>query len=133
MKLHPKVEAFKKFVQQHPKLIDHVRNGKEDWQTYYEKWTLYGEGDEYWDQFKEDKEEQVEEEEQKGNQELLKKITKYIQDLDMDELQKQLSQLNGTISNVQTIIEQFQSHKNNHPFQQHPRPEKKNPFFFGKD
>ncbi|MBB6455001.1 Sec-independent protein translocase protein TatA [Salirhabdus euzebyi] len=134
--LHPKVSKFKAFVEKHPKLIKQVRKNKEGWQPYFEKWVLYGEEDEYWKQFKSESEKEKKKSESKAsNQELLKKLSSMFNNMDMDKLQEQMNQLNGVITNVQSMMTQFQQNKQQNQNQnpnvsQQNRP---NPFHFGKD
>ena len=131
-KLHPKVEQFKVFVKKHPKLIKHVRKNNESWQTYYEKWKLYGEEDDFWLQFKEEhtNDKKKSERTKQSNQELLNKLSELVNNIDINRLQEQIHQVNGVITNVQSVLQQFQQNKQQ-PFS---RPQgRPNRFKFGKD
>ncbi|SET85985.1 Putative coat protein [Salinibacillus kushneri] len=127
--LHPKVEQFKSFVEKHPKLIEHVRTQKGSWQTYYEKWLLYGEEDAYWNQFKDEGTKASSKEKQVKNQELFSKLSNMMNNMDLNKLQDQMNQLSGVISNVQGLIQQFQQQNSGSSWSQN-RPD---PFKFGKD
>ncbi|QHS22139.1 hypothetical protein GWK91_03930 [Virgibacillus sp. MSP4-1] len=131
--LHPKVEQFKSFVEKHPKLMEHVRNRKETWQPYYEKWLLYGEEDEYWDDFKEERERSATKEKRANNQELFQKLSNMMNNMDMNKLQDQMNQLNGVISNVQNLIQQFQQQNSGSDWSQGAQQHRPDPFKFGKD
>ncbi|MBO8155362.1 MAG: YlbD family protein [Bacillaceae bacterium] len=144
-KLHPKVEKFKRFVQKHPELIRHVRENNESWQSYFDRWIYYGEDDPYWDQFKtSSKPKSSATKQQEGMQKLLGMLEK----IDLEKVQKNIEQLSGTLSNVQSIMSQFQKSKPPSPFGQRPGPfqgqrpfspypsqpnQPKNPFNFGND
>jgi hypothetical protein len=131
--LHPKVKEFKEFVEKHPKLIDHVRKNKESWQTYYDKWRLYGEEDAFWKEFKSENNEKKGTKFNFANQELVNKLTGILSNIDLNKLQEQMAQLNGVLTNVQSIIEQFKQNNPSNIFsRQHPN-HHKNPFWFGKD
>ena len=47
-----KKEEFKKFVRNHPELINYVKNNKMTWQQFYEIYDLYGEDNSIWNSFK---------------------------------------------------------------------------------
>ncbi|MRG85521.1 spore coat protein YlbD [Salinibacillus xinjiangensis] len=128
--LHPKVAKFRSFVEKHPKLIDHVRNNKESWQPYYEKWILYGEDDPYWESFRDYDDRK---ETDRDNQELFQKLSNMMNNVDLNKLQEQMHQLNGVISNVQSVIQQFQHQKPHHRMPMNHQQQRPNPFKFGKD
>ena len=54
-RLHPSVQDFKLFLKDNPKIVRDVRMGKKTWQEIYEDWSLLGEDDEIWNEFKEEK------------------------------------------------------------------------------
>lgn len=143
-KLHPKVQEFKQFIQQHPELIRHVRENKESWQPYFDRWMYYGEDDPYWDRFKEKPGTRGK---SQGKQEGLQKLFNMLENMDLDKVQKNIEQISGALNNVQSIMSQFQKQKGHSPFsqasppfqrqrpfppfQRQERPE--NPFFYGND
>lgn len=43
-----KIDMFKEFVKQNPKLITHVKTGDMTWQKFYELYDLYGEDGGIW-------------------------------------------------------------------------------------
>ncbi|WP_102027465.1 spore coat protein YlbD [Salirhabdus sp. Marseille-P4669] len=131
-KLHPKVSEFKAFIEKHPKLIKHVRSNKESWQPYYEKWLYYGEEDEYWEQFSDQGNEKQTDGNGKQYAEMFQKVSGMLNNLDLNKLQEQMSQLNGVLSNVQSILQQYQQNKQQQPFFQ-SKNNRPNPFKFGKD
>jgi hypothetical protein len=131
--LHPKVSEFKAFVERHPNLIKHVRKNKDSWQPYYEKWLLYGEDDDYWDTFSDGERKKSEDKSSKNNnQELFSKLSGMVNNLDLNKLQDQMNQLSGVITNVQSLLQQYQESKQQNPFQK-AHGNRPNPFKFGKD
>ena len=46
-----KKEEFKKFVRNHPNLVNYVKNNKMTWQQFYEIYDLYGEDNSIWNTF----------------------------------------------------------------------------------
>ncbi|MCA1029943.1 YlbD family protein [Bacillus timonensis] len=130
---HPSIQKFKHFVKRHPKLTKEVRAGRKTWQEFYEDWYLLGETDDVWDQYKEiDKSEQAQSEDSsissKGD--FMSKIFTTIKNVDINEVQQQISNVGSAISTIQSVIQQFQgsSHQNSNETNQRPHP-----FSFRKD
>ena len=48
-------EEFKLFVRRNPQFVDYVRNNKITWQQLYEIYDLYGENNDIWNSFKDNK------------------------------------------------------------------------------
>lgn len=111
---HPSVEGFKEFVKKHPKLIKEVRSNKKSWQDLYEDWVILGENDEMWDPYKRDANSEKVEESQnskKKMEDIIAQVFSYAKKMDFEELQQHMTNLNGAITNVQEIVQQFQSIK----------------------
>lgn len=134
---HPSVEAFKIFVKEHPKLIKEVRENKRTWQQIYEEWHILGEEDEIWKPYKNQEKTAVTKPVKKGkkgpvNPELMNQVFQSLKKVDMNELQRHISGMSGAIANIQQLIEQFQTPKQQSPGhfnQQHQG----GPFPFRKD
>ncbi|RLL45215.1 hypothetical protein D8M04_10170 [Oceanobacillus piezotolerans] len=116
--LHPSVVQFKRFVNDHPELLKELRKTGRPWQEYYEKWSLLGEDDPFWDEYKaqpstsnSDKKESADKDSEKRQFELLGQLMKVTENIDMNKVQGQISNLSKTIGTVQELIEQFQSTK----------------------
>ena len=43
-----KIDDFKLFVKNNPRLINHVKSGSMTWQKFYEMYDLYGESNDVW-------------------------------------------------------------------------------------
>ncbi|MDC3416504.1 YlbD family protein [Aquibacillus salsiterrae] len=136
--LHPSIKEFKAFVQKHPGLIKNVRSGNETWQGYYEKWMLLGEDDPSWERFKNqsDSKDDVKGETQGGKKtnskkekkELMNSLMKMVETIDLNKVEGHINQLNGAITNIQTLINQFQDVKKKSPTNGN-----KPPFYFNQD
>jgi hypothetical protein len=125
----PSVQEFKNFIKKHPKLITAVRNNERTWKDTYEEWFLLGEDHDTWKQYKDDSSG-----EQQGSQaEMLKNILGMVKNVDMNQLQNNISQVSGAISSIQEILQTFQKPQQHHPQQQQPHQQQNHPFSFRKD
>ncbi len=112
-KLHPSVIEFKHFINEHPGILKEIRKSGRSWQEYYEKWILLGEEDPYWQQFIEnEKKEKKESASEEKNFELFQQLIKLTENLDVNKIQHQVTNLSKTVSTIQEMIEQFQQSKN---------------------
>ena len=50
-----KIDSFKNFVKDNPKLLKYVKNNEMTWQQFYEMYDIYGEDSDVWDDYREDK------------------------------------------------------------------------------
>ncbi|OZM58477.1 hypothetical protein CIB95_02605 [Lottiidibacillus patelloidae] len=127
------VNEFKAFVRKHPKLISVVRNKEKTWKEAYEEWYLLGEDHETWEQYKGSISTSKSDGKKDDNQaEMLKHLLGVLKNMDINQLQNNISQVSGAISSIQEIIGSFQ--KPNHP--QHPPHQQhfnEQPFSFRKD
>jgi len=135
-KLHPSVREFKQFLKDNPKIVRDVRLGKKTWQDLYEDWSLLGENDERWTEYKDGKSEELEAKEetpQKGEKiELISQLFSQLKNMDPEQIQKQISNISQALGAIQGVISQFQSSsgKNEQPPSQ---PASKHPFSFRQD
>ncbi|SET29869.1 Putative coat protein [Oceanobacillus limi] len=114
--MHPKVVAFKKFINEHPKLREEIRKSGRSWQEYYEKWILLGEDDPLWDKFEKDSNES---EKKSGNKsEFFSQLMKLTENVDVDKVQKQVHELSSTVATLQELLGQFQDKKKSNQYQQ---------------
>ena len=87
-----KKEAFKKFVNLHPILINYVKNHQMTWQQFYEIYDLYGEDNSIWDNFFQD--------DSKSSSNLtgtIKEIIGLFKGVDLKSIQKTLTSLDKAI------------------------------------
>lgn len=104
--LHPSVRDFKEFAKKYPKLIEAARKDTSLWQDYYEKWVLLGEEDSYWDSFKEGVNKK---ERSKAQTDFFQQLARYAENLDVNQVQKQVRSWNETITTLQEMLSTFQS------------------------
>ncbi|WP_139891307.1 spore coat protein YlbD [Bacillus sp. D386] len=124
-KLHPSVQDFKLFLKSNPKIVKDVRMGKKTWQEIYEDWSLLGDQDEVWNEYKEEKKEK-DETEKTDKGEFISQLLNQLKKMDPDQIQKQIGNFSQVLGVVQGVISQFQSSgqsesappsvQNNHPF-----------------
>ncbi|EKN68470.1 putative coat protein [Schinkia azotoformans MEV2011] len=139
-KLHPKVAEFKKFVERHPGIVKEVRSKEKSWQELFEDWYMFGEEDSMWEKYRSGFENVSEIATKKDNpkkdSDFMSQILSIVKNIDMNEMQKHISNVSGAIANVQQIIEQFQGFKqnntNNNPRMNGPR-NPRQPFQYNKD
>ncbi|WP_110112952.1 YlbD family protein [Bacillus sp. CGMCC 1.16541] len=110
--LHPSVAEFKEFVKQHPKLIEEVRGQKKTWKQLYEDWYLFGANDEMWAPYQTNKVEASETETSEGEKkDFLTTLLTSLKNVDMNQMQHHITNVNSAISNIQQVLQQFQSNK----------------------
>ncbi len=137
-KLHPSVREFKQFLKDNPKVVRDVRLGKKTWQDLYEDWSLLGEKDERWTEYKDDAKmtETVEENPPKGEKiELVSQLFNQLKNMDPEQIQKQISNISQALGAIQGVISQFQSSSGKNEQSQSPSapPASKHPFSFRQD
>ena len=89
-------EEFKMFVRKRPELIKYVNKGKSSWQKLYEQWSLYGEDEKIWNEYKQDTTEPKKEESFNFST-----FTDMIKKIDMEQLQKGVNSLQKIIGLLQ--------------------------------
>lgn len=114
-KLHPDVEAFKKFMNERPALVLEMRKSGETLQECYEKWYLHGAEGLVWN------ESQKEQATSSINySELLTRILKYTEQIDINKAQHHIKQFNKIIDTIQTMLNGFNNESlENLPSRQH--------------
>ncbi|ENH98351.1 hypothetical protein J416_01389 [Gracilibacillus halophilus YIM-C55.5] len=103
--LHPSVKDFKAFLQKHPHVIKQVRSGNANLQELYEKYVLLGEDDPFWDNY------QTAETDAEQDEKLHQKLAKYLENVDLNQVESHIHDLNGAIDNMITLIDQFKQYK----------------------
>ncbi|MRH42140.1 hypothetical protein GH741_05550 [Aquibacillus halophilus] len=119
--LHPSIKEFKEFVREHPGIIKEVRNNGDKWQDYYEKWVLLGEDDPSWEKYKKTgtstskTSDSTNTESKKDKQEIMNQMMKMVENVDLNKVEGHITQLNGAITNIQSLIGQFKEAKKQFP------------------
>ena len=86
-------ETFKIFAKNHPELAQNVMNGVSSWQKLYEIYDIYGEDNKIWNDILNKKQEQTS----------LTEIFSSLKNIDMDTIQKGVTNIQKTISLIQDI------------------------------
>lgn len=102
--LHPTIIQFKEFINRHPELLKQIRKSGSSWQEYYEKWTLLGEEDEFWEEYK-----SISAEGSNKNQQInfIRELTKLKDNMDINKIQQQVAQLSDVVSFVQHLLKEY--------------------------
>lgn len=109
--MHPKILAFKEFINEHPKLRSEIRKNGRSWQEYYEKWVLLGEDDPMWEKYRDNENEDNSNEKSGNKSELFGQLLKMTENIDIEKVQKNVQQLSGTIGTIQEMLTEYQRNK----------------------
>ncbi|SFP03596.1 spore coat protein YlbD [Salibacterium halotolerans] len=101
------IYEFREFLYRHPDLIREVRAGKQTWNQIYQDWMVLGEEHEHWDSYRMD-DVSVPDEKKDSTGHTLSSVLSIIEQINIDDLQKQISQFSGMMGNVQQVMRHFQ-------------------------
>ena len=94
-----KIEDFKVFVRENPKLINYVKENKKTWQNFYEMYDIYGKNNEIWDEYlKEEIKKENKEEVKKINITSFNDILNMAKNMDVNKVQEGITSLQKAIS-----------------------------------
>jgi hypothetical protein len=127
--LHPSIQKFKQFVKNHPKLANEVREERKTWQELFEDWYLLGEEDSIWDQYKVEGEKKTGEKKDKSD--FMSTILTAVKGMDLTQMESHISSVGQVITNIQSLISQFQG--SGKSTVESSKPQNNHPFFFNKD
>jgi regulator of replication initiation timing len=116
-KLHPSVQQFKEYVQDHPDLIKQVRSGRKTWQELYEEWYLFGEENSTLnensknrtktsDTQKEDT--SPKEEEETAKKDWVASVLGAVKNMDPNQLQHHILSISSALGAIQGVISSLQ-------------------------
>ena len=91
-----KIEDFKSFVRENPKLINYVKNNKKTWQNFYELYDIYGNDNEVWNEYLKDKPEETNS--TKKNSSTLNEIINMAKNMDVDKVQEGITSIQKAIA-----------------------------------
>ncbi|MCA0969396.1 YlbD family protein [Halobacillus litoralis] len=114
--LHPSVQRFKQFVHDHPRVKNQLRKNHKLIQSYYEKWMILGEEDSFWSSLPPAKEE-----EQANKMEWIKQLGVLVEDINWEEVSRQMDELGGAIGQFQQIISDVKKDR--------PKPQVEYPYY----
>jgi hypothetical protein len=128
-KLHPSVDEFKKFITNHPKILDEVKNGNATLQELYEDWYLLGEEDERWRNLLSEEVKETDTTNEKSD--WISSILGSMKKMDPQQIQAYAGHLSQALGAIQGVLAQFQSDKPKSAGRPQEKPN--HPFFFRKD
>lgn len=90
-----KIDDFKLFIKDNPKLVSYVKGGTKTWQEFYEIYDLYGEDKKIWDEYlsKEKKSTSI-----NKNNINIDNILEYARNIDMNKLEEGITSIQKAIS-----------------------------------
>lgn len=91
-----KIDEFKSFVKENPKLINYVKDNKQTWQSFYEMYDIYGKDNEIWNEYL--KEEQKVTSTSKKTSTSFNDIINMAKNMDVDKVQEGITSLQKAIS-----------------------------------
>lgn len=107
------IESFKEFVHKHPDLIREVKKNKRPWKEVYQDWIVLGEEHESWNQYAKDKDKDKEKQDERSKSEKTRTeltvgdIVAGLSKLQINDVQKYLSQFGSLMDAVQELLQQF--------------------------
>ncbi|MGE6378259.1 YlbD family protein [Peribacillus muralis] len=139
-KKRPSVDGFKKFVKEHPYLVNEVRNKQATWQELFEEWYLLGEDHPRWQAEGSMNESVVNSKspsspvEKEESTELIGTIMSAVKNMDMGQIQQYIVNANQAIGAIQGVLSAFQGNKSSESTPPSKEKEQRsNPFLFTKD
>lgn len=93
-----KIEEFKTFVRENPKLIKHVRENKMTWQNFYEMYDIYGKDNEVWNDYLKEEKKEEKEENTKTTMPTFNEIVNMAKNMDVDKVQEGITSLQKAIA-----------------------------------
>ena len=94
-----KIDDFKLFVRENPKLINYVKENKMTWQKFYEMYDIYGKENEVWNEYLKNEEKQKEETTtKKSTIPSFNEIVNMAKNMDVEKVQEGITSLQKAIS-----------------------------------
>lgn len=93
-----KIDDFKLFVKENPKLINHVKENKMTWQKFYEIYDIYGSDNEVWKDYLKEEEKAKTEENKKNTIPSINELINMAKNMDVDKVQEGITSLQKAIS-----------------------------------
>ena len=92
-----KKEEFKVFVKKHPELIKFIRSGDMSWQKFFEIYSIYGNDQNIWNKYFNEKEET-------SNNMSVSDLINMVKNVDLDSVQKNITNISKALGLVQSLI-----------------------------
>jgi len=93
-----KIDDFKLFVRENPRLINYVKENKMTWQNFYEMYDIYGKDNEVWNDYLKEEQKVKKEETTKTTIPSFTDIVNMAKNMDVDKVQEGITSLQKAIS-----------------------------------
>ncbi|SFL57893.1 spore coat protein YlbD [Salibacterium qingdaonense] len=100
------IYEFREFLYRHPELIKEVRAGRQTWNQLYQDWMVLGENHDQWGSYRID-DDSVQNRKKDKTGDTLSSVLTILEQVNIDDLQKQISQFSGMMGNVQQVMQHF--------------------------
>jgi len=115
-----KIDDFKLFVRENPKLIKYVKDNKMTWQNFYEMYDLYGKDNEVWNDYLKEDKKTNNDEVRKTSIPTFSEIINMAKNMDVDKVQEGITSLQKAISLFSDLF--IKNENNNQGSTYTPRP-----------
>ena len=95
-----KKDEFKEFIKSKPELVDLVKNKKYTWQDFYEVYDLYGNDDDVWNKYNEEKSE-IDSDDRKNAS--ITELTNLVKNINIDNVQKYINNAQKAINVISEL------------------------------
>ena len=118
-----KIDEFKGFVRDNPKLLKYVKDGSMTWQKFYEMYDLYGIGNEVWNQYlkQEDIRNDLQTASKVATTFTLADTINFLKNMDLDSIQNGISSIQRVVGLVSDMTTKSSSNTQTKP-EYKPRP-----------
>lgn len=99
------LSQFKRFLSEHPQLVQEIRLQQRTLQDVFEEYVLLGEDDPGWENYREHKKKKKEAKEDSSSAQLLSTIMSHI---NLDNVDKHIEQADQIIGGIIRMLEQYQ-------------------------
>lgn len=102
-----KIEEFKNFVKDNPKLINYVKDGSMSWQKFYEMYDLYGKSNSVWDSYLTYDNVEVKKDESNNDSKHkvnVHDVVKMVKNMDVDKVQEGITSLQKAVDLFSSIF-----------------------------
>lgn len=93
-----KIDEFKNFIKNNPFLIGYIRDGKKSWQDLYEVYDLYGEDENIWNEYLQDKSSENRNNSSSNSTNYWDELVKMTKNIDVNKVQEGITSLQKTLS-----------------------------------
>ena len=95
-----KKDEFKEFIKSKPELVDLVKNKKYTWQDFYEVYDLYGNDDDVWNKYNDEKS-KIDSDDRKNAS--ITELTNLVKNINIDNVQKYINNAQKAINVISEL------------------------------